>query len=150
MTTKKHLRINFICTTLLLCAALFGNAYANELNYRFASPEAQKALINELEHQNIRYSIGDAGAVRYSLNDKKQVDNILKNIVSNVIGTGTAVSYEKEEYYSIFIKKMKQNNIPYEIKILDGKKWITWQLKHDSKVEVIQQEVLVLIASMPE
>jgi hypothetical protein len=143
MQSHSLLRLARSCWILILSFyATSCAADAFHASTTFTVREAQAAFIQELTTADIPFRVDADGQVWYRLEDQKEVSEIQAKIINTVLVGPRAVSYSREEDTQLFIDALRKENIPYGIKMENGKKFVTWSAENNAQVKAIEREIL--------
>ena len=130
-----------ILVFLLLVLSGCSDASDAQLKYKFNDSKANELLIKELKREGIRYSLDDDGWIRYSIKDQNEVDRIVKKVTKEYFVPETSISYTNPDIANLFIKKLKEEGIKYELREQDDRLWVIWNKDDDESVRKIKKEI---------
>ena len=101
--------------------------------------EIRNQLPEALDNANIWYRLEKDGTLHIYFEDLNRVMAIAENISDKILPSGRSSSFP-QRIHECFVRLLDQNNISYEVRMLQGVAWVIWDKKDAEQVEQLKRE----------
>ena len=129
----------------IIFVASFSSCSDQELMYKIENQSSQEKLIIELKEKNIPIRMGEDREVWFPPKYFDTVDEIARSVMKSVPDS-TSFSYVEVEYTDLLIKKLKENDIPFNTKYRNSVKFVTLSNEYEQQWAPLENEVANLLA----
>jgi len=91
-------------------------------SFKIENEAAQNHLIEELQRRNIAIKVDGDHQVWFSAQDRDKVHAIAQDIMAVSPPDKISFHYVDEKYTDMLAQKLRDNNVPFEIEVVDGNK----------------------------
>jgi len=91
-------------------------------SFKIENEAAQNHFIEELQRRNIAIKVDDDHQVWFSAQDRDKVHAIAQDIMDVSPPDKISFHYVDEKYTDMLAQKLRDNNVPFEIEVVDGNK----------------------------
>jgi len=116
-----------IIHSLILVFVLFYTAGCSSSDglsesFKIENDATQNHLIEELQRRNIAIKVDDDHQVWFGAQDRDKVHAIAQDIMAASPPDKMSFHYVDEKYTDMLAQKFRDNNVPFEIKVVGGNK----------------------------
>ena len=101
--------------------------------------ELQEALPERLQQAEIWYRVEEGNKFSFKQKDSEKVIAIARKIQAEIIPEGRSSNFGPE-MKEIMLRKLTENNVPYELRQFGEEEWVVWPKEHHAKVVELHDE----------
>lgn len=128
---------------ILISISILGCPVRDEPINGIKDPRADymKELASRLDANNIKYTIGKDGMLKYYDRDIVKVQQI-RGEVDNALNKGEVIRWSRPEELDLFIRVLDALNREYRMEHRDNGQWIRWYPENNAEARELPERVL--------